>query len=657
MLIFEVGRRYAITASVLICTSHCSVAASAWSCSMTRNGKVWEETCKTSRCPKRAQTGYDGFCKGCFRKRFPKQYAEKDLRRKKVCPVCGLGRELIGGVCKPCARARKCKGCGDVNRDPSAAVCSRCRKRRHNQGARELRLALWCRKCTTAGERDTGVCQTCFDECPDLRCNHCEQSITEEGHRHRCCEESCKVVFYLCVACRPLEVGGPNLHCKSCWYDTGAQCIVCCSKRGRNQLHYYRHCGPCHTQGFCQHRSCNRAYIGDDVMHCYSCTTAVALWCPDCCSDDQRASGLCAKCLSGAGSNCQYCWKPVGTCDAMWRKCSTEGCGRRSFHCSSCDRLGNGQSRTCKPCWRKAGMLCLICGSQPARSERQYIHSCAGCIAKLPAARHYELVRAESERYLDKISAQQQWDGTESSLQILMLPDTSTDKLPEYAPTPEYLDPAHCRLCLEPLGDTSLEAHLRGRHNGMSPQTYRRQVHRMVLAEWPQPITPQILRSRLAAFKEEMSDLNFQLSPCAVCARDKRMCKLRTVNFPPTTEDTPPEWLPWDEAQWHMYRQAWYEQLDELLNIECYLRRFFFVDDRLHAALQVVQIMKSSRYPVFQVMLCGCAGRCIAHAHKPPQLAFQGKRVSESNSSFCLIIRRCFFRLLLCFLFVFLSRT
>ena len=121
----------------------------------------------------------------------------------------------------------------------------------------------------------------------------------------------------------------------------------------------------------------------------------------------------------------------------------------------------------------------------------------------------------------------------------------------------------------------------------------------MVLAEWPQPITPQILRSRLAAFKEEMSDLNFQLSPCAVCARDKRMCKLRTVNLPPTTEDTPPEWLPWDEAQWHMYRQAWYEQLDELLNIECYLRRFFFVDDRLHAALQVVQIMKSSRYPVF----------------------------------------------------------
>ena len=151
--------------------------------------------------------------------------------------------------------------------------------------------------------------------------------------------------------------------------------------------------------------------------------------------------------------------------------------------------------------------------------------------------------------------------------------------------------------------------------------------------------------------------MNFQLSPCAVCARDKRMCKLRTVNLPPTTEDTPPEWLPWDEAQWHMYRQAWYEQLDELLNIECYLRRFFFVDDRLHAALQVVQIMKSSRYPVFQVMLCGCAGRCIAHAHKPPQLAFQGKRVSESNSSFCLIIRRCFFRLLLCFLFVFLSRT
>ena len=579
---------------------------------MTRDGKVWQENCKVSRCPRYAQTGYGGFCKGCFRKRFPIEYAQKDLRRKKECPLCGLGRELLGGICKPCARARKCKRCGDVNRDQSAAACSRCRKRRHSMGAREFRLALWCRQCTTAAERESGACETCFAECPDLRCNHCAQSIQEDARRHRCCEEACKVVFYLCVACRPVELAGSNLQCKSCWYETGAQCIACHSTRGRNQLHFYRHCASCHSQGFCQQKGCNRAYIGDVVHYCYSCTTAVALWCPACCSDEQRASGLCAKCLSAAGASCQYCWKPVGTCDAMWHQCSVEGCGRRSFHCSSCDMVGNGQSRTCKPCWRKAGMLCLICGSQPARSERQYIHSCPGCIAKLPAARHVEFVRGESDRYLARISVQQQWAGTEMPLQILVLPDTSTVKLPEYAPTPEYLHPAHCRMCLESLEDTSLEVHLCERHNGMSAQEYRRQVHRMVLTEWPQPITPQILRSRLAAFKEEMSDWNFKLSPCAVCARDKRMCKLSTVTFPPTTEDTPPEWLPWDEAQWPRHRQVWYEQLDDLLNIEHYLRRFFLVDDRVHAAMQVVQIMKSSRQPACQVRCGWCVGRCTA---------------------------------------------
>ena len=95
--------------------------------------------------------------------------------------------------------------------------------------------------------RDSVVSQIRFDESRALQCNHCEQFIQEEARRHRCCQESCQTVFYLCEACRPLERGGLNLHCKACWHETGALCIACRSTRGRNLLHFYRLCASCES--------------------------------------------------------------------------------------------------------------------------------------------------------------------------------------------------------------------------------------------------------------------------------------------------------------------------------------------------------------------------------------------------------------------------
>ena len=98
---------------------------------------------------------------------------------------------------------------------------------------------------------------------------------------------------------------------------------------------------------------------------------------------------------------------------------------------------------------------------------------------------------------------------------------------------------------------------------------------RRTIAEWPQPIPSQILRTRLAAFKEELSDDNFKELPCASCARLKRICKLREVQFPPSSSEQPPSWLPWSSAAWEARREAWYNQVHELLSIENYLNRFF----------------------------------------------------------------------------------
>ena len=105
----------------------------------------------------------------------------------------------------------------------------------------------------------------------------------------------------------------------------------------------------------------------------------------------------------------------------------------------------------------------------------------------------------------------QKWNGTEPALQVLCLP--SDVSLPAYAENPDHLDPSHCRLCLMPVSDANLTDHLRTQHNGLTPETYRAMVLRSVMTTWPQPISPQLLRTRLAAFKEEMSDANFILVP------------------------------------------------------------------------------------------------------------------------------------------------
>ena len=137
----------------------------------------------------------------------------------------------------------------------------------------------------------------------------------------------------------------------------------------------------------------------------------------------------------------------------------------------------------------------------------------------------YEIVREESEAYMNSISVQQQWSGTEASFQILTLPTPWAEPLPAYSDRPDFLEPAHCRLCFEPVDDDELEAHLRDKHQ-LTYRDYRSDVLGRTLTEWPQPISPQILRSRLAAFKEELCDVNFScmLARRALARKDAASC-------------------------------------------------------------------------------------------------------------------------------------
>ena len=113
---------------------------------------------------------------------------------------------------------------------------------------------------------------------------------------------------------------------------------------------------------------------------------------------------------------------------------------------------------------------------------------------------------------------------------------------------------------------------VRSEHN-LSPEEYRAAVLRRELAEWPCPVSPQVLRTRLAAFKEKLNDKHFLMGVCGSCAREKRGIKLRRVEFPCPDAPDCPSWLPWTPEEWPRYRGDWYKQLDAMLGTEHYLQK------------------------------------------------------------------------------------
>ena len=98
--------------------------------------------------------------------------------------------------------------------------------------------------------------------------------------------------------------------------------------------------------------------------------------------------------------------------------------------------------------------MCVRCGKELAQKGLKFMHCCRVCFRSLKLVDQYELVRGESAEYIaNQVDHQQQWDGTEPALQLLLPGPSSSVALPPYATTAEYLAPSHCRLCLQPVGD------------------------------------------------------------------------------------------------------------------------------------------------------------------------------------------------------------
>ena len=325
------------------------------------------------------------------------------------------------------------------------------------------------------------------------------------------------------------------------------------------------------------------------------------------CPEEQLGSGLCR--YHWGLNECFYCYETVSANKLEWTACGTDGCTKNVRACRQCRNHFPQEPLLCDACWRSAGFLCIHCRATPARTERKYLHCCQTCFKSQAPEELYKLIRDESDHFIASKDRRQIVQGTEPALQLLLNMPTDPEPLMPYTDTPHYLNPKQCRSCLANVDD--MFEHLHTCHPTISSiEHYRRTVLKKSLVEWPQKIAPQILRTRLAAFKSELCNANFAMAACASCARQKRRCKLILAVFVSPLCDACHAWLPWSAEQWLCHREAWYRQLDSLFDIDSYLKHFFHTcsanDAARHCLMFAVMLSKHR--------VCACRKRHVRMA-------------------------------------------
>ena len=269
-------------------------------------------TCKSKSCESLAQTGYDSYCKLCYKKLFAALYKEKQLQRLKHCTQCKQLRELSSaGLCKPCTR-------------------------------QSLK--------------------------PMQSCGHCNQNATGRlGVQKTCSETSCNAIFSLCASCQPHFRAQKNLQCRACWHASDDLCVACNLHRAQHNLDKYRCCRTCITKITC--KQCMLRPPPDlETATCLACEN-LALWCVEHCSNTEIQSGLCATHFEKLFGACQYCFQVAEDSELLWKPCSIDGCLRSVRVCEKCVSCLEDPSLICEPCWRAKGSLCVICQETPSQTH------------------------------------------------------------------------------------------------------------------------------------------------------------------------------------------------------------------------------------------------------------------------------------------------
>ncbi len=239
------------------------------------------------------------------------------------------------------------------------------------------------------------------------------------------------------------------------------------------------------------------------TQSCRMCNN-LALWCQQHCGDAELHSGLCRQHFVSHFADCICCSQGSEDVLSDWQECPEEGCQYEVRICNTCELPQAPQAAfKCVSCWRLGDRLCRICGETPSQTEFKFRRCCVACFSShYPAAVNLQ-IQEESQAYLASVAEEQTWTGQEPALQGLLMPLDDSFELPRYSAEAEYLSPEHCRICFSTYGPQGLEQHLQEFH-GCTHAQYRRLINRRVLKEWPQRPEPQVLRTRMAAFKTKL---------------------------------------------------------------------------------------------------------------------------------------------------------
>ena len=242
------------------------------------------------------------------------------------------------------------------------------------------------------------------------------------------------------------------------------------------------------------------------------------------------------------------------------------------------------------------------------------------CYAKVTDQGKAAALVAESEERWENWNRITPIDTTAPALQCLALPSKSGLQLPKYDSQPSYLSPLHCRLCLQEVPDLppcdaavgatlrrgnqdneakvpvhpAVAKHILEKHPDYTLQRYRSEMLRQAVASWPEGVSPQVLRTRLAAYKEHLREDYWKPGICACCARHKRIARLQSVEFFSASADKPPSWLGWSDLEWARYREEWCQNVSRMFSIESYLQNYFDADVRVRQAEQELVDVQAS---------------------------------------------------------------
>ena len=215
------------------------------------------QPCRGNHRPKKdapfAQTGYDGYCKACYKQRFPDKYAAKQRSRKRACRFCFEDKEIVrDGMCKTCLRERACQeeGCSWVNVDLSPVRCTACAGLGKNSVALAARCAMRCPTHTSEEDRGLELCRGCADSrapCDVCRLEYPRGLLVG----YACVSSNCGERIQACSACSGNLSRRGSLECATCWDANGRLCLLCHRTAARSGREYRRSCKACFGKRAC----------------------------------------------------------------------------------------------------------------------------------------------------------------------------------------------------------------------------------------------------------------------------------------------------------------------------------------------------------------------------------------------------------------------